>query len=88
MAGRKEIRVGGRSFAVSNSAKVMYSIVGFEKVDLIDYYLRMAPMILPHLEGRPLTLTRSPDGVEGHYFYQKQCPSPCPPLGFYGRDPQ
>ena len=42
---------------------------------MIDYYTRVAPVLLPHLRGRPLTLKRYPDGVEGEHFYEKQCPS-------------
>ena len=53
----------------------MYPEVGFTKGQVIDYYTRVAPVLLPHLRGRPLTLKRYPDGVEGQYFYEKQCPS-------------
>jgi bifunctional non-homologous end joining protein LigD len=76
---REEVKVGGRSFGVSNLPKVMYPAVGFTKAALIDYYYRMAPMILPHLKDRPLTLKRYPDGVEGDFFYEKQCPAHRPP---------
>ena len=53
----------------------MYPKTGFTKRDLIDYYVRIAPVLLPHLHDRPLTLKRYPDGVEGKFFYEKQCPS-------------
>ena len=53
----------------------MYPEVGFTKGQLIDYYTRIAPVLLPHLRGHPLTLKRYPNGVEGQYFYEKQCPS-------------
>ena len=72
---KEEVRVGGHSFEVSNLEKVLYPAVGFTKADVIDYYLRMAPLILPHLDGRPITLKRYPDGVEGDCFYEKRCPS-------------
>jgi bifunctional non-homologous end joining protein LigD len=49
--------------------------VGFTKGQLIDYYTRIAPVLLPHLRGHPLTLKRYPNGVDGQYFYEKQCPS-------------
>ena len=52
----------------------MYPQSGFTKGDLIDYYAAVAPVLLPHLAGRPLTLKRYPDGVEGEYFYEKRCP--------------
>jgi bifunctional non-homologous end joining protein LigD len=53
----------------------MYPAVGFTKGQVIDYYTRIAPYVLPHLRDRPLTLKRYPNGVEGGYFYEKQCPS-------------
>ena len=53
----------------------MYPRTGFTKGDLIDYYAAVAPVLLPHLAGRPLTLKRYPDGVEGEYFYEKRCPA-------------
>jgi bifunctional non-homologous end joining protein LigD len=53
----------------------MYPAVGFTKGQVIDYYTRIAPAVLPHLRDRPLTLKRYPNGVEGGYFYEKQCPS-------------
>jgi bifunctional non-homologous end joining protein LigD len=53
----------------------MYPAVGFTKGQVIDYYTRIAPFVLPHLRDRPLTLKRYPNGVEGGYFYEKQCPS-------------
>src|SRR5918998_215619 len=53
----------------------MYPEVGFTKGQVIDYYTRIAPVLLPHLQDRPLTLKRYPNGVEGGYFYEKQCPS-------------
>src|ERR671915_779803 len=53
----------------------MYPAVGFTKGEVIDYYTRVAAALLPHLRDRPLTLKRYPNGVEGGYFYEKQCPS-------------
>jgi bifunctional non-homologous end joining protein LigD len=70
-----EVEVEGRILRLSNLDKVMYPKTGFTKGDLIDYYVRVAPVLLPHLHGRPLTLKRYPDGVEGQHFYEKQCPS-------------
>ena len=70
-----EVEVEGRTLRLSNLDKVMYPRTGFTKGDLIDYYTRIAPVLLPHLHGRPLTLKRYPDGVEGPHFYEKQCPS-------------
>ena len=69
-----EIEVEGRTLKLTRSAKVMYPRTGFTKGELIDYYAAIAPVLLPHLAGRPLTLKRYPDGVEGKYFYEKRCP--------------
>jgi bifunctional non-homologous end joining protein LigD len=69
-----EIEVEGRTLKLTNRAKVMYPRSGFTKGELIDYYAAVAPVLLPHLAGRPLTLKRYPDGVEGEYFYEKRCP--------------
>ena len=64
----------GRTLKLTNREKVMYPRSGFTKGELIDYYAAIAPVVLPHLAGRPLTLKRYPDGVEGEYFYEKRCP--------------
>jgi bifunctional non-homologous end joining protein LigD len=75
---RVEVEVEGRRLSLSNLDKVMYPEVGFTKGEVIDYYTRVSPALLPHLRGRPLTLKRYPDGVEGEYFYEKNCPSHAP----------
>jgi bifunctional non-homologous end joining protein LigD len=67
--------VAQRELKLSNLDKVLYPQSGFTKRELIDYYARVAPAMLPHLEGRALTVTRWPDGVEGKSFYQKQAPA-------------
>ena len=74
-ATRVQVEVDGRILRLSNLDKVMYPAPGFTKGQLIDYYTRVAPYVLPHLSGRPLTLKRYPDGVDGQHFYEKQCPS-------------
>jgi bifunctional non-homologous end joining protein LigD len=75
MSKKVEIEVGGCRLAVSNLEKVLYPEVGFTKGQVIDYYIRIAPVLLPHLKNRPITLKRYPDGVDGFFFYEKQCPS-------------
>jgi bifunctional non-homologous end joining protein LigD len=70
-----EVEVEGRRLKLSNLDKVFYPNVGFTKGQVIDFYRRIAPALLPHLRDRPLTLKRYPDGVEGQFFYEKQCPS-------------
>jgi bifunctional non-homologous end joining protein LigD len=71
---RVEVEIGGRTLSLSNLDKVMYPAVGFTKGQVIDYYARIGPTVLPHLRDRPLTLKRYPDGVDGEYFYEKQSP--------------
>ncbi len=67
--------VAGRELKLSNLDKVLYPAGGFTKRALIDYYAAVAPVLLPHLEGRALTVTRWPDGVEAKSFFQKQSPA-------------
>lgn len=69
------VRVGSKKVNVSNLTKVLYPEAAFTKGDVVDYYARIAPAILPHLKGRPLTLKRYPNGVTAPYFYEKRCPS-------------
>jgi bifunctional non-homologous end joining protein LigD len=68
------VEVEGRQLILTNLGKVLYPETGFTKAQVIDYYLRVAPVLLPHLAGRPLTLKRYPDGVTGEYFYAKHAP--------------
>jgi bifunctional non-homologous end joining protein LigD len=69
------IEVEGRELKLSNLDKVLYPAAGFTKGQLIDYYVRIAPVLLPHLKGRPLTMKRYPEGVGGQFFYEKNCPT-------------
>ena len=75
---RVEVDVEGKRLSLSNLGKVLYPAVGFTKGEVIDYYTRVSPVLLPHLRARPLTLKRYPNGVEGEYFYEKNCPSHAP----------
>jgi bifunctional non-homologous end joining protein LigD len=75
MSKKTELEVAGRKLMVSNLEKVLFPKANFTKADVIDYYIRIAPVLLPHLKDRPITLKRYPDGVEGFFFYEKQCPS-------------
>lgn len=68
------VDIQGKQLALTNLDKVMYPETGFTKGQLIDYYVRIAPMLLPHLQGRALTLKRYPNGVNGMFFYEKNCP--------------
>jgi bifunctional non-homologous end joining protein LigD len=72
------VEVDGHTVTLSNLDKVLYPETGFTKGEVIDYYTRIAPALLPHIEGRPLTLKRYPDGVEGKAFFEKNAPSHTP----------
>jgi bifunctional non-homologous end joining protein LigD len=69
------VEIDGREIKLSNLGKVLYPKAGFTKGQVIDYYVRIGPALLPHLQDRPLTLKRYPEGVEGLFFYEKNCPS-------------
>lgn len=78
-AKRHEVTIDGRTLSLSNLDKVMYPATGFTKAEVVDYYARIAPVMLPHLAGRPITLVRWPDGVDGNHFFEKNCPKHRPP---------
>jgi bifunctional non-homologous end joining protein LigD len=69
------VQIGERSLKVSNLDKVLWPEAGFTKGQMIDYYARVAEVMLPHLAGRPITLRRYPNGVDGPSFFEKNCPS-------------
>ena len=73
--GALSVVVDGRTLKITNWDKVLFGEAGFTKGDLIAYYARVAPAVLPHLRDRPLTLKRYPNGVDAKYFYEKQSPS-------------
>ena len=68
------VEVDGRQLRLTNLDKVLYPATGFTKGQVVDYYTRVAPAMLPHLEDRPVTMVRLPDGVEGERFFEKRCP--------------
>ncbi len=68
------VEIQGRDLKLSNLQKVLYPATGFTKKDVIDYYVRIAPAILPHLAGRALTRKRYPDGVDAEPFFEKNAP--------------
>ena len=74
-----ELEVGGKRLQVSNLDKILYPKARFTKGQVIDYYIRVSPVLLPHLKKRPLTMKRYPNGVEAEFFYEKKCPSHRPP---------
>jgi bifunctional non-homologous end joining protein LigD len=77
-ATRTQLRIGSRTLSVSNLDKPLYP-GGFTKGQLIDYYVRIAPTMLPHLRGRPVTVKRFPNGVAGPSFFEKHCNVHRPP---------
>ncbi len=78
VASTTTVDVGGRTLALSNLQKVLYPDSGFTKGELIDYYAKVAGTILPHLDGRPLSLKRYPNGVESKGFFAKNTPNGTP----------
>ncbi len=78
MSKDQHIQVEGRQIKLSNLDKVLYPAAGFTKAHVIDYYVRVAGVLLPHLKGRPVTMKRYPDGVAGSHFYEKNAPSHTP----------
>lgn len=75
MAAKVEVSVGGRTLSVSNLDKVLYPDAAFTKAEVIDYYVRIAPVLLDHLGDRGITMRRFPDGVDAGSFFEKRCPS-------------
>jgi bifunctional non-homologous end joining protein LigD len=72
------VRVGGRTLELSNLDKVLYPVAGFTKGEVIDYYSRVAEVLLPHLRDRPLTRIRFPNGVSEASFFEKNAPAGTP----------
>src|SRR6202140_342328 len=68
------VDVQGRKLNLTNLDKVRYPATGFTKGEVVDYYVRIAPVLLPHLTGRPLTMKRYPGGVDQEYFFEKNAP--------------
>jgi bifunctional non-homologous end joining protein LigD len=75
MATKRALKIDGHEVPVSNLDKIIFPAAGFTKGQVIDYYTRIAPFMLPHLKDRPVTLVRYPDGVAGEHFYEKNAPA-------------
>jgi bifunctional non-homologous end joining protein LigD len=78
MAQRSALTVEGTRVTISNLEKLLYPAANFNKAQVIDYYIRVADYLLPHLKNRPVTLKRYPDGVKGKHFYEKDAPAYTP----------
>src|ERR687885_2305005 len=74
MAARSDVHVGGRRLAIRNLDRVVFPRTGTTKGQVLDYYVRVADALLPHLRDRLLHMHRYPEGVEGPRFWQKECP--------------
>ena len=72
-SGGGEVEVDGRRLELTNLDRVLWPNMGFAKRDLVAYYARVAPAILPHLAGRPLSMVRLPHGAGGRIFLQNEC---------------
>jgi bifunctional non-homologous end joining protein LigD len=72
------VTVDGQGLTLTNLAKVLYPQDGFTKAEVLDYYQRVSPVLLPHVAGRPVTLKRYPEGVDGQSFFQKHAPAGTP----------
>src|SRR5882672_7908598 len=68
------VEIEGRKLKLTNLDKILYPATGFTKGQVIDYYVRIAPVLVPHLAGRPLTMKRYPEGVDHEYFFEKNAP--------------
>ena len=68
------VDIEGKHLKLSNLDKVLYPAAGFTKGEVIDYYVRIAPVLLPHISGHPLTLKRYPEGVDHPFFFEKNAP--------------
>jgi len=74
-ANKTQVEVDGRMLTLSNLDKVLYPEDGFTKARVIDYYHRISPVLLPHIDGRPVTIKRYPEGVDASFFFQKNAPA-------------
>jgi bifunctional non-homologous end joining protein LigD len=74
-ARKVQVEVEGRTLTLSNLDKVLYPAAGFTKAQVIDYYLKVAPVMLTHIRARPVTIKRYPEGVDAEFFYQKNAPA-------------
>jgi bifunctional non-homologous end joining protein LigD len=68
----EQVKVGGRRLTLTNLGKVLWPATGFTKAQLVEYYVNVAPVLLAHLEARPLTVRRFPDGIDGASWHQNE----------------
>jgi bifunctional non-homologous end joining protein LigD len=70
----KIVTVDGRRLEISHAGKLLFPDVRMTKADLVEYYVRIADVMLPHVRGRPISMERYPDGITGGHFFQKEAP--------------
>src|SRR2546422_9772388 len=80
MSDSSTVEIQVKHLKLTNLEKVLYPAAGFTKGQVIDYYARIAPVLVPHLAGRPLTLKRYPNGVDQQFFFEKNATIHRPPL--------
>ncbi len=68
------VEVENRKLKLTNLDKILYPATGFTKGQVVDFYVRIAPVLVPHLAGRPLTMKRYPEGIDQEYFFEKNAP--------------
>jgi hypothetical protein len=68
------VEVEGRKLKLTNLEKILYPATGFTKGQVVDFYVRIAPVLVPHLAGHPLTMKRYPEGIDHEYFFEKNAP--------------
>src|SRR5260370_29152858 len=81
-----EVQIDNRTLKLTNLDKVLYPEAGFTKGQVIDYYTRIQPVLLPHTRDHPLTLNPYPNGVDAELFYEKNCPKHRPPSAATAND--
>lgn len=69
------VQVAGKKVRLTNLNKVFWPTLGFTKGDLLEYYLRVSPVLVPHLQNRAMVMKRYPHGIEGEYFFMKRAPA-------------
>src|ERR671936_2386183 len=78
MADKMVVEVAGREVVITNPDKVFFPAAGYTKLDLVRYYLSVAPGALRGVAGRPMALKRFVHGAEGEFFFQKRAPEQRP----------
>jgi bifunctional non-homologous end joining protein LigD len=73
-----DVEIAGRSVRITHPERLLFADAGVTKGDVVEYYVRIADLLLPHVAGRPLVVQRFPEGIDGAGFYQKNTPRHAP----------